>query len=90
MKHLASEARQVRHGGTEKREAWEGCQGSGMLKAIVRMVISAAAPQMDQDRATDHLSRSSRRGLAGSKITCVWAGAPVLAWLDAAFFRAVT
>lgn len=67
MKDLAREARQARCSSTEKREARERYQGSGMLKAMVRTVISAAAAQMDLDRATDHSSRSSRRGLPGSK-----------------------
>lgn len=39
MKELAREARQVSCSGTEKREAWERC----ILKAMVRMVLSAAA-----------------------------------------------
>lgn len=60
MKELAREARQVSCSGTEKREAWERC----ILKA---MVISAAAAWTDQGRATDHLSGSSRKGLARSK-----------------------
>lgn len=45
---LARGARQVRCSGTEKREAWEGCQGSGILKAVVKTVIAAAAAQMDR------------------------------------------
>lgn len=93
MKDLAREARQVRCSGTEKGEAWEGCQGGGILKAVVRtLIFAAAAAQMDQGRATDQLCRSSRRGIARSKTQniSVWAGAFVLAWLDVPFCRDVT
>lgn len=43
MEDLTREARQARHGGTEKGAAWEGCQGSSVLREMVRRVISAAA-----------------------------------------------